>query len=89
MGESDGVSEATLRELLASGAVRGVIVVGESSGWAVQVEIGTRRRVLKSARAPVRWWKSMDRLTRWLREELGVVEWSVDARHYHPGQKSV
>ena len=89
MGESDGISEATLRELLASGAVRHLVVVGAAEGWAVQVEIGMRRKVLRSARAPVRWWKSMDRLTRWLRDDLGVVEWSVDARHYNPGQRPV
>jgi len=28
----------------------------------------------------------MDRLTRWLRSDLGVSEWTVDARQYHPGQ---
>jgi len=89
MGESDGIAEATLRELLASGAVRSVQVVGEAEGWAVQIEVGTRRRILRSARSPIRWWRSMDRLTRWLRDDLGVVEWSVDARHYNPGQRPV
>jgi len=89
MGESDGISEATLRELIASGAVRAVVIVGQGSGWAVQVEVGTRRRVLRSAREPIRWWKSMDRLTRWLRSDLGVPEWTVDARHYNPDQRSV
>ena len=88
MGESDGISEATLRELIESGAVRAITVVGQGSGWAVQAEVGMRRRTLRSVRAPIRWWKSMDRLTRWLRSDLGVSEWTVDARHYHPGQRN-
>jgi len=78
-----------LRSLISMGAVRRVSVIGQGASWAIQIEVGTQRCMLRSTRAPVRWWKSMDRLTRWLREELGVVEWSVDARHYHPGQKSV
>ena len=88
MSENEGISEATLRELIASGAVRSVAVVGQGPDWAVQVEVGMRRRALRSAREPVRLWRSMDRLSRWLRER-GIAEWRVDARHYNPGQRPV
>ena len=86
---SDAITEATLRELLDSGAVRAVTIVAQGNAWAVQVEVGTRWRVLRSARDDVRWWKSLDRLARWLREDLGVADWSVDARQYTPQQRSV
>ena len=88
MGEGDSISEATLRNLIASGAVRSVAVVGQGPDWAVQVEVGMRRWALRSAREPVRLWRSLDRLARWLRER-GVAEWTVDARHYNPGQRPV
>lgn len=85
---SDAITEATLRELLDSGAVRAVTIVAQGNAWAVQVEVGTRWRVLRSARDDVRWWKSLDRLARWLRGDLGIAEWSVDARQYAPAQRS-
>ena len=85
---SDAITEATLRELLDSGAVRAITVVGQGEGWAVEIEVGTRRRVLRSARDPVRIWKSLDRLAGWLRG-MGVAEWSVDAKQYTPQQRSV
>lgn len=88
MSESKSITEATLRELLDSGAVRAVQIVGQGTGWAVQVEVGMRRRTLRSAREPVRWWRSLDRLARWLRDDLGIAEWSVDARQYQPGQRN-
>ena len=84
---SDAITEATLRELLDSGAVRAITVVGQGEGWAVEIEVGTRRRVLRSARDPVRIWKSLDRLAGWLRG-MGVAEWSVDAKQYTPQQRS-
>lgn len=86
---SDAINEATLRELLDSGAVRGIVIIGEGDSWAVEAEIGTQRRVLRSDRSPVRVWKSMDRLARWLREDLGIAEWRVDATRYTPAQKGV
>ncbi|OOC08864.1 hypothetical protein [Thioalkalivibrio halophilus] len=85
---SDAITEATLRELLDSGAVRAVTIVAQGNAWAVQVEVGTRWRVLRSARDDVRWWKSLDRLARWL-HGLGISEWSVDARQFAPQQRSV
>lgn len=86
---TEAINEATMRELIESGAVRAITVVGQGEGWAVEIEVGTRRRVLRSAREPVRLWKSLDRLARWLREDLGVAEWAVDARQYTPAQRSV
>ena len=88
MSEAKGITEATLRELLDSGAVRSVAIVAQGDAWAVQVEVGTRWRVLRSAREPVRWWRSLDRLARWLKDDLGIVEWSTDARLYTPVQRS-
>lgn len=89
MSEAKGITEATLRELLDSGAVRAIHIVGQAEGWAVEAELGTHRRVLRSARSPVRWWKSMDRLTRWLRGDLGIAEWTVDAENYEPARRMV
>ena len=85
----DSIHESTMRELLDSGSVRAIAVVAQGDAWAVQVEVGTRWRVLRSAREPVRLWKSLDRLARWLRGDLGIAEWSVDARQYAPAQPSV
>ena len=84
---NEGINEATMRELLDSGAVRAVVVIGQGDGWAVEIEVGTRRRVLRSAREPVRIWKSLDRLARWL-HGFGIAEWSVDARQFAPQQRS-
>jgi len=89
MSETESISETTLRNLISMGAVRRVSVIGQGASWAIQIEVGTQRRTLRSTRAPVRWWKSMDRLTRWLRRDLGIAEWTVDARHYNPDQQSV
>ena len=83
-----GITEATLRELLDSGAIRSVALVAQGDAWAVQVEVGTRWRTLRSAREPVRWWRSLDRLARWLKDDIGVAEWTVDARQYRPAQRS-
>ena len=85
----DSIHETTMRELLDSGSVRAIAVVAQGDAWAVQVEVGTRWRSLRSAREPVRVWKSLDRLARWLKDDIGIVEWSTDARLYTPVQRSV
>jgi len=82
-------NEATLRDLVDAGAIRAVQVVAQGDAWCMEIQVGTAWRRLRSKRGPIRWWKSLDRLARWLRDEIGIAEWSVDARQYQPAQRSV
>ena len=83
-----GITETGLIDLIDAGAVRAVAIVAQGDAWAVQIQIGTQWRTVRSKREDVRWWKSLDTAARWL-HGLGIAEWSVDARQYAPVQRSV
>jgi hypothetical protein len=88
--ELDPLSEATLRELCASGVeLSPVVVAVPDGGFALVFAYGAKgrevRRVLGTSRGPVRRFGSIDTAGSFLRE-LTVQRFYVDLADYQPGR---
>jgi hypothetical protein len=77
------VDHATLENLVASGAVHGAHVVGQSGGWGLVVEHGSCERALTAKRGQVRVFRKFETLAGYLKG-IGILQYQVDARAYDP-----
>lgn len=75
---SQYINHQTLIELVASGAVRHVEVVGGSQGWQVQTRYGMSVKTLVTQRGQARAFKSLEALVKYL-QGVGVVRFEVNA----------
>lgn len=72
---------AAARQLVEAGAIRRADVLGHPGGWAIVLHAGAAELVIRAQRGHVRLWPRLDLAARALRE-LGIVQFSVDARNY-------
>ena len=78
----DTITHPTLVQLVAAGAVRVVIAVGQPSGWSLLVRYGLAERALAAQRSKqVRVFRKLDTLQAYL-EEIGVRRFEVDAANF-------
>lgn len=80
------VDEPMLRELVRAGVARDVTAVADGDRWRIEVRVGMEARVLQTKRRSIRHFKSIDTLTRYLKD-LGVAQWQMDAAEFS-GQRS-
>ena len=74
-----GITHPTLMQLMAAGAVRVVVAVGQPGGWTLLVRYGLAERVLAAQRSKqVRVFRKLDTLVLYLRQ-IGVSRFEVDA----------
>jgi hypothetical protein len=59
------ITEATTKELIATGVVRVLQVVHHDDAWAVLVRVGVQNRVVRSQRETIRTWRSLDTIGPW------------------------
>ncbi|MCL1574866.1 hypothetical protein [Xanthomonas nasturtii] len=85
MSNNEIVKLATLRQLVTSGGVRGVSVVGLKGGYAVNVRYGLSERILAGKDGDARLFKSIDTAANTLRD-IGIAAFDVDALNYEPGR---
>jgi hypothetical protein len=90
LDELEPVTEATLRELCASGVhVSSMVVAAPEGGFALVFAYGAAgrevTRVLETSRGPVRRFGSIDTAGSFLRD-LAVHRFSVDLSDYQPGR---
>ncbi len=79
------LQEAPLRELIAAHAVNGLIAVGQSGGFVLQVRLGDGMAVLASSRGEPRAFASLSTLAS-LMKRLGAPHFEVDASEFTPGR---
>ena len=78
----DTITHPTLVQLVAAGAVRVVIAVGQPGGWSLLVRYGLAERALAAQRSKqVRVFRKLDTLQAYL-EEIGVRRCEVDAANF-------
>lgn len=81
--KSETIDHATFARLVEAGAVRGVVVVGQSGGWGVVIQYGMTERVLAARRGAVRVFRRLETLVVYLKA-LGIVKYPVDATLHDP-----
>ncbi|MGL5453086.1 MAG: hypothetical protein ACRDBT_12030 [Aeromonas sp.] len=73
------ITHPTLVQLVASGAVRVVVAVGQPNGWSLLVRYGLAERALAAQRSKqLRIFRKLDTLQAYL-ETIGVISFEVDA----------
>ena len=73
------ITHPTLVQLVASGAVRVVVAVGQSNGWILLVRYGLAERALAAQRSKqLRFFRKLDTLVLYL-QQIGVSRFEVDA----------
>lgn len=73
------ITHPTFVQLVAAGAVRVVVVVGQPSGWTILVRYGLAERALAAQRSrQIRVFRKLDTLQSYL-QEVGVNRFEVDA----------
>ena len=87
--ELEALTESTLRELCAAGAVRELVIVGmRSGGFAIRISYGAIDRqldkVLGISRGGIRRYASLDTAAAFVRD-LGIERFGVDVADYEPG----
>lgn len=69
------------RELLAAGAVRGVVAKGVPGGYILSVQIEGGERILTTQRGQSRVFKKLDAIASYSRE-LGLSQFTVDLQQW-------
>ena len=78
----DTITHPTLVQLVAAGAVRVVVALGQPGGWSLLVRYGLAERALAAQRSkPVRVFRKLDTLQAYL-AEIGVRRFEVDAANF-------
>ena len=73
------ITHPTLVQLVAAGAVRVVVAVGQPGGWSLLVRYGLAERALAAQRSKqLRVFRKLDTLQAYL-QEIGVSRFEVDA----------
>ncbi len=79
-----------VQSLVEAQAIRGATVLGQPGGWAVLVRYGGLERAVAAQRArKPRLWRNLATAAAFVREELGVARFEVDAQAHEPGAGGV
>lgn len=81
---SQPIKPESFRELVASGVVKSVTILGQKGGYALLASIGMQQRPLGTRSGDVRMFSTADTALKLLRE-LGVYHVNVDVTHYQAG----
>lgn len=76
------VDMAMAKALAQSNLIRGALVVGQTGGWGVLLQIGMDERPLRAKRGQDRIFVSLSAVQRLLVDDLGILKFTVDATHY-------
>ncbi|MGL5335541.1 MAG: hypothetical protein ACRC9R_05280 [Enterovibrio sp.] len=83
------ITHPTLVQLVASGAVRVVVAVGQSNGWILLVRYGLAERALAAQRSKqLRFFRKLDTLMLYL-QQIGVSRFEVDAAGFTVASRSL
>jgi hypothetical protein len=80
---ADFIDTKAVRSLVGAEAVQGATVLGRPGGWAVLVRYNQRERVIAGQKShKMRLWRRIDSAIDFVRTELGVDCFEVDATHH-------
>lgn len=72
-----------VQSLVEANAIHGATVLGQSGGWAVLVHYGALERAVAAQRAKTpRLWRNLATAAAFVRDELGIARFDVDAQAY-------
>lgn len=77
MADPKPITIESLADLVRAGSVRTIHVVQTGDRWAVEADVGMERRPMRSQRSDVRLFASLDTLSRFLRERIGISRFEV------------
>ncbi|MDC9583213.1 hypothetical protein PSI15_16930 [Xenorhabdus sp. PR6a] len=78
------IDHSTLNQLVETGAVHAVHIVGMQGGWALMVKYGLVEHPLVAQRSrQIRLFKKLETLVNYLKE-MGIVQFDVNAANYSP-----
>ena len=81
----DIIDGKAVQSLVEAHAIRGAVVLGQPGGWAVLVRYGALERAVAAQRArKPRLWRNLATAAAFVRDELGVVRFEVDALDHDP-----
>lgn len=81
----DLIDSKAVKELVAARALRGATVLGRPGGWGVLVRYGNAERVVAGQKSRrMRLWRHADSAIGFVRSELGMDRFDVDAQDYRP-----
>lgn len=81
----DTIDGKAVQSLVEAHAIRGATVLGQPGGWAILVRYGAVERAVAAQRArKPRLWRNLATAATFVREELGVARFEVDALNHEP-----
>ena len=81
----DTIDGRAVQSLVEAQAIRGAVVLGQPGGWNVLVRYGTLERAVAAQRArKPRLWRNLATAAAFVREELGIARFEVDALNHEP-----
>jgi hypothetical protein len=81
----DIIDGKAVQSLVEAHAIRGATVLGQPGGWAVLVRYGALERAVAAQRAhKPRLWRNLATAAAFVRDELGVARFEVDAEAHEP-----
>ena len=84
--QPDIIDGKAVQSLVEAQAIRGATVLGQPGGWAVLVRYGAIERAVAAQRArKPRLWRNLATAAAYVREELGLARFEVDAQGHEPG----
>ena len=78
------IDSRSVRNLVEAEAISGATVLGRPGGWAVVIRYGALERAIASTRRQLRTWRHLDSAAAFVREELGLARFEVDASGHDP-----
>ena len=86
MSNTHLVKQEVLRELVAAGSVRSVVLVGQKGGFCLKIRYAQSERLLSNSRRDeVRMFATMPGAMNFL-ERMGIQRFEVDATHFERGR---
>ena len=74
-----------VHNLVEADAIRGATVLGQKGGWAVLIRYGALERAVAAQHAKTpRLWRDLAAAAAYVRDELGLARFEVDARAHEP-----
>ena len=81
----DTIDSKAVRGLVEARAVTGATILGRSGGWAVVIRYGSAERAVAAQRSRrMRLWRNLNTAASFVRQELGMSRFDVDAADHDP-----
>src|ERR1700743_3364401 len=81
----DIIDSRAVKILVEGRALQGATILGQPGGWAILVRYGETERAIAARKSKqIRLWRHVDTAVSYIREELGMDRFDVDAVDHDP-----